>query len=185
MKKQLFIGLLVAMATLAQAATIDWGMSNNGSWTDFGSDFLDDANAVVKIVYLGDDTVSTVSFDDIVNGSVEGSFNTDFGSIPYGQTIAVDTTHTGNFAAFIEYSVAGETYYNVSSGMGTLTAAAINALLSEGTMPADAVFEFSSTKNAPGATPTIGGGWYTTVPEPGIACMALLGLGMLVKRRRA
>ena len=46
-------------------------------------------------------------------------------------------------------------------------------------------FSFSNTKNADTATPTTGGGWYASVPEPSTAMLALAGLALLIKRRRA
>ncbi len=187
MKKTIMAIALLLMAGSTFAASVSWKISGT-DYIDFGTDFLDDDAATVNIVYLGSSSLDSISFADVVAMSAvstDASFHTEWGAIPPGKTITTDTTQTGNYAAYITYLVGSDTYYNVSSSTYELTESAITAQLNEGTPIPTAEFAFSSAKNDESATPTKGGGWYASVPEPSVAIMGLLGLGMLLKRRRA
>ena len=103
--------------------------------------------------------------------------------------------NVGNFALYVTYTNDGKTYYNVSSTTYTISQSAYDALIGQGTALEKATFSgLAATINDATATPTIGGGWYQKpetqpvtpdVPEPATGALALAGVALLFKRRRA
>jgi hypothetical protein len=89
------------------------------------------------------------------------------------------------FGVFLTYTDSdGKTWFNVSSDTYTIPGDATDI-----TQNLAGTFAFSASKTevAEGAVVSTGSGWIhaTPVPEPSVALMGLLGLGMLIKRRRA
>ena len=106
-----------------------------------------------------------------VAGKISSSFTFDYGSYNNGDTFAMLAVYTG--------AADGKTYYNLSGDVYTLS-----GITAENSSPEGASFSFSSS--VAGESPSLakGGGW-TAVPEPSTAMLALAGLALLIKRRRA
>ena len=82
----------------------------------------------------------------------------------------------------LSYKSGDDTYWNVSSSVYELTQANIDALREDGTALPDSSFAFSNSVSS--GSGSVGGGW-AQVPEPSTAALALAGLALLLKRRKA
>lgn len=184
MKKYLTLGLAFALASVASAVTMNWGASNI---TFEGTKLKNDATVTGYLIAL-DSLSSTYTLTDSFTandvGSVLDSKNKTSAVSKITNDWSIDTTNYSNgdtFAVLLKYTGAsdGKTYWNLTSGLVTMSGMSTDPP----TDAADTTSAFSFAK-ATGNTLTAGGGW-TAVPEPSIACMALLGIGMMLKRRRA
>ena len=196
MKKTFLIALFFA-ATLVQAASFKWSAATNAKFE--GTALA--GNATGYLVYLGTTGTSadlfTVDYtapgtitpaDTVQNvksgeGRAAGAISATYKDTETG----ADGHHvyTGaKFGMFITYTDGdGTTWYNFSDTVASITTDATGAFEAKS-------FSFDySTKTqitSSDASPSAGGGWYSiSVPEPSVALMGLLGLGMLLKRRRA
>ena len=99
---------------------------------------------------------------------------------------------------YMTYTSDNKTYYNVASGVHSVSASQISGAINDGIALDNANFTLASTVNDATATPTVGGGWYqkpetqpvnpddpSGVPEPATGALALAGVALLFKRRRA
>ena len=185
MKKTfLTIAALAMMATSASALSFQWATNI----LKFDGTNLKSDNAVsAYLVYLGSG-VSTLkdsyAFDSLptavgtqvdakdgtaATSKVSQKFTFDFGTYENGDSFALVAKYTKN----------GETYWNVSETVYTLT-----GIADETSSPDAANFTFNNSTATPAASVTTGGGW-TAVPEPSTAALALAGLALLLKRRKA
>jgi len=85
----------------------------------------------------------------------------------------------------LSYVSEGKTYYNYSANIYTVSG--IDPDVGDASTLGDATFTFdmnTKTTLSGGQSATAGGGW-TVVPEPSTAMLALAGLALLIKRRRA
>ncbi len=89
------------------------------------------------------------------------------------------------FGAYFIYNDGEKNWYNFSSTTFTVSGVSIgNEILD----PAVFAFNFTTkTPDAAGTDVTAGGGWYSlkTVPEPATGALALAGVALLFKRRKA
>ena len=174
---------IAIIATSANAVAFKWTSDS----IKFGTTAVG-AGATGYLVYIGNNTLNSTGykFDDIV--AMDDVVNAKTKLSKMNVTAAnVDTLNNpvGNYVMYLTYTSGTDTFFNVSSTTYTLTQSAVTALLNEGTDLPEAKFSgIASTINAKGTAGTIGGGWYA-VPEPGTAALALLGIGMLIRRRRA
>ena len=178
--KKAFILAALLIAGSTQAATLTWGWKSSAA-VKFDSTALGTAGTAY-LIFIGDKAVSDYSFTDYVNmtASAVATTATKVGKI---NVAAVETDDTpGNFASVLSYVSEGKTYWNVSSSVYALTAANIQALDEEGTALPDSSFAFSSSVSS--GSGSVGGGW-AQVPEPSTAALALAGLALLLKRRKA
>lgn len=181
--KTILSTLLVAIAASVQAATINWNWKSDAvvkfDTTSIGG------NGTAYLIYLGAKEVTDYTFAQFVDmtASAEANAPTKVGKVNTSG-VATDTTHTGNFATVLSYKSGDDTYYNVSSSMYTITSAQVTSLLNEGTPLPDSSFSFSNSVTTEKGKGTVGGGW-AMVPEPSTAMLALAGLALLIKRRRA
>ena len=183
MKKIITTLLAFAFCVSVNAASVDWGVSRKSFTTSDGSSeqaanyyvlvFLyenyDDVNTALSS--LGTDSESSVSMLTSLavssgttnnRGATEGSFDTEKAS---------GTLFTLFTVAFDATSVAAAENYLVSS------TALSNAYVAPDN-PAN-IGTFSSSNYS-------GSSWTAiAVPEPSVALMGLLGIGMLIRRRRA
>ena len=200
--KKAFTAIAVLALTIgaASALSFQWGTSAKISFngTQLTTAALA-APATVELIYLGTDKAwsfdeSGLVTDEVVStGSVtvtggaanKGKGNGKFDGKLLGEAFADKSTFgNGNvFGVLITYTDAnGDVWYNLSSNTYTLANAA-----DDGSVIPKQTFAFAWTNDESGAeAPTAGGGWWTVpVPEPVSAGLALAGIALLLKRRRA
>ena len=199
--KKAFTAIAVLALTIgaASALSFSWGTTDK---ITFNGTVLNSAAlaapATVELIYLGtdkawsfdesglvtDEAVSTgsitVTGSNAGKGKGSGKFDKLLGtSFADGSKVA-----EGNvFGVLITYTDAnGDVWYNLSSNTYTLANAA-----DDGAVIPKQTFNFAWTNDESGAeAPTAGGGWWTVpVPEPVSAGLALAGIALLLKRRRA
>ena len=186
MKKLGFIAVLLASCSLVHAASVDWQL-NTAAKVTFDTKSVG-KNATAFVVFLGTQTLDALTYKDIMEGTQVGdSYTTSLGQVT-GKNVTVDSeTGLGNYAFYMTFVGTDEkTYVNVSTSLYTLTAADVNALLNEGTALPASSFSFSDSKptSSVSSTSASSGGW-VAVPEPSTAALALAGLALLLKRRKA
>ena len=200
--KKAFTAIAALALTIgaASAMTFDWGTSSK---ITFNGKVLNSAElaapATVELIYLGTDKAwsfdeSGLVTDEVANtgavavtgsvankGKASGTIEKTLGdSFADGSTFG-----NGNvFGVLITYTdTEGKVWYNLSSNTYTLSGADMN-----GSVIDKQTFNFAWTNDETGAdAPTAGGGWWTApaVPEPVSAGLALAGIALLLKRRRA
>ena len=192
MKKTLALALAVGLAGMASAVTMQWtaaGISFDGTrfnkTTGAGSVLTGYLVALDSFAasYTVDDSFTAATVGTVVDTGTDGT--SAVGKLSNFWTIDSDNYSNGDtFAVLLKYTGAsdGKTYWNLSSGLVTLEGFSVDPP----TNASNTTASFSYGKGTDG-TLTAGGGWVAAaaVPEPGIACMALLGIGMMIKRRRA
>lgn len=104
---------------------------------------------------------------------ITGTYTFDVGSKVNGDTFAMLLVYTG--------AADGKTYYNLSSDVYTLSG--IPEENPDVATLSAANFTFSDGKSS--STSISGGGGWVAVPEPSTAALALAGLALLLKRRKA
>jgi len=196
--------ILVAAATIsAQALSFDWGTGSVR--VQFGTgNYITDGSVTATLLYLGTG-VTSLTIDGVDNSYFEAgskaSSSTGLAnkkglvsatySATYGETIGSASTVSGkfdngaSFALLLSYVSEGKTYYNYSANIYTVSG--IDPDVGDASTLGDATFTFdmnTKTTLSGGQSATAGGGW-TVVPEPSTAALALAGLALLLKRRKA
>lgn len=191
MKKLLGLAVCLGLVASTSAATLNWGAAT----IKFDSTSLAN-NEDVKgyLIYLGhsgsdysesydisSDQISTIvssigsQVADAKKPNALGTFNI---------KSTFDTSAYGNgdvFGMLLTYTNQGTTYYNLSSAVKSMT-----GLVEEPpTDPDKITFSFSYASGDASRTISAGGGWHAAVPEPSTAALALAGLALLLKRRKA
>lgn len=199
MKKSLALLLAIAAST-SFGASFNWGTGTAKS--SFGDLVFNTSGNVgtMYLVHLSDTkTVSdlfTATADSLTPAeSVKSKEPTTSGSNANRGKVAdkFDSALVANgnvFGAYFVYNDGETDWYNFSST--TYTVSGLN--LGTETL-ADAVFAFdfaSKTPDVPGTSVTAGGGWYSikagttpVIPEPATGALALAGIALLFKRRKA
>lgn len=193
--KLLSILLLSVLATAASAVTFKWSAAG----VSFGGEKVGQTSAITGyLVYLGGSdagyatsyTISETTTGeslakaiDVTGAIMDGGSATGTSKMSklQGQTDFEWTKYENGdvFGMLLVYQTADKTYFNLSSATS-----AISGLTDEITDPAAATFSFSFATADPSSSVKSGGGW-TAVPEPSTAALALAGLALLIKRRRA
>ena len=101
---------------------------------------------------------------------IAGTASFDYGEYTNGDVFGLLLTYTGSD---------GKTYFNLSQTTYTLS-----GITSETSSPDAAAFTMSYSGPTEKTSVSSGGGW-TAVPEPSTAALALAGLALLLKRRKA
>ena len=191
------LAAFAAVALSAQAATITWGLGadvylmKDGDSYDAAvlatdASFAPADGSYLALVYVGQG-VDSFNIANITAASVVASapyaIDTSMGGVDYNPfTTDTDTTAYEDGASFgVVWFDAGapgggkfRNILSIDDGSAFNNTVTIPDMVrgSAGISPAE-------TTNGWGGVLTV------TVPEPGIACMALLGIGMMLKRRRA
>ena len=185
-----------AVALSAQAATITWGLGADIYLLEAGKDFstakvayettlVPESGSYLALVYVGQ---NQDSFDiaNITDASVVDS-------MAYG--LDTDGASYADWDPFQKQAqVSASTYADGASfGVVWFDAGASKFLyvqaIDDGSNLNQTVTFADMTRGSdffmPASNTNYGGVLTVSVPEPGIACMALLGIGMMIKRRRA
>ena len=187
MKKILTFALAVGFAGMASAVTMQWQAKN----IKFdGTQFNKTTGETVTGYLIALDSFATSytvdkNFDATSIGTVVDSKTgaTAVGTVSNRWTIDTDTYGNGDtFAVLLKYTKGSDTYWNLSSALVSMSGMSLDPPANANNT--ESSFSFGNSTGAAGVM-TKGGGWVAAVPEPGIACMALLGVGMMLKRRRA
>ena len=193
MKKTILIALFAALATSASAVTLSW---NTATAIKFdGANLKSDNGVTGYLVYLSSgsyaaeytvkDSFAASSIGTVVS---EKSGSNGMSKIASTWTFTAGETYDNGDALglLLVYTSGADKWYNLSSAALTISGAAEADLstATPATDPSTASFAFSYGKGTDGKL-TSGGGWVQAVPEPSTAMLALAGLALLIKRRRA
>ena len=193
------LAAFAAVALSAQAATITWGLGADIYLLEEGKDFstakvayettlVPESGSYLALVYVGQNQdsfdIASITAASVVDSmayalDTDGSSYADYD--PYSKTtIASATTYSDGASFGVVWFDAGTGQFHYirsiddGSNLNQTVTFADVARGSDGIAPADST-------NGYGGVLTVS----VPVPEPGIACMALLGIGMMIKRRRA
>lgn len=190
--------LLFGLVLNASAVSFQWSTASQVSFGDSLVSALTPATYTAQLVYLGTDgkwtevsildTGIDLGSETTVGNSVTsvsgktGAFANRNSKANGSTTVA---TANGTYSLLLTYvDNAGTSWFNISSSTYTVPADA-----DESTTGLSASFAFASGKTEVpfGEKLAAGGGWYTgtPIPEPSSAALALAGLALLIKRRRA
>ena len=184
MKKLLTIGIAI-LAGVASAVNMNWGAT--GIKFD-GNTLKSDATVTGYLIALTSFATSYTLTDSFSASDIGTQVDTKnktsaVGKLSGSWTIDTDTYDNGStFAMLLVYTGAadGKTYYNLSSGLVEISGMSTDPPVNAGDTASTFSFSTSSEKGKLSA----GGGW-TAVPEPSTAMLALAGLALLIRRRKA
>ena len=191
MKKAITLLAVVGFAFSASAASFQWTVSGIAF---NGSTLKSDAGLTAYLVYLGNggslaSSYSASEIDSLVSGasdSVVGSTAKGAATSTYALAEPSDgdyTSYNGDVYGILLSYVSGEkTYYNLSSATYTVSGLADETSSMDAYKPAASTFSYGSSSE--GSSVSAGSGW-VAVPEPSTAALALAGLALLLKRRKA
>ena len=192
MKKTL-LAILLGVTINASAVTFQWGSNGQVSFGDSLVSALTPATYTATVLYLGTDaawtdvtiTESGLSYDEQSVGTgtsitgKAGAFASRNSTVSGTSKAGVAGGSYGLLLSYVDSD--NKPWYNSSSTIYTIPADA-----DESTTGLSSSFDFKSTKTqvASGGSVSAGSGW-VAVPEPSTAMLALAGLALLIKRRRA
>ena len=192
MKKFAIMAAFAALVGSASAAAISWGFGGqvyiaDGDTPVLSTSYTDDVDWKLALVYVGQNADS-FSIDKLTSDSVLDTM--DYGIQATGKNAgkwnpATKTTSTtayedgASFAIVLFNEGAFDYVYALTSG-------AVGSAVTSATKVADMSDRGSATLYAVGGTGAANGVVkVSAVPEPGTAALALLGVGLLFKRRKA
>ena len=192
MKKLLTLLAAIGLVSSASAVSITWNISNIA----FGGNTLkSDTGVTAYLVYLGNGGSLETSYDataieSLASSAVDSVSGTNTKGAAQN-TYALPAPSSGDFSdlngdtygLLLSYVNEGKTYYNLGSATFTVSGVADETSSLNQFKPAATTFSYG-TKNDSATSVSPGGGW-TAVPEPSTAALALAGLALLLKRRKA
>ena len=192
MKKALTILLLCGLVSSASAVAISWSLTG----VAFGGNTLkSDQNFTASLVYIGNGASLASSYDPATISTELETVATATGTTAKGAqtgSYAIPAPESGDYtslngnvyALLLSYadSASGKTYYNLGSETFTISGVADATSSLNVYKPAASSFSYGSSSDSGSVSP--GGGW-VAVPEPSTAALALAGLALLLKRRKA
>lgn len=185
------IAVLAVLCATAHGAAVDW----SSAALSFGSTALkSNASVSAWLVYLdgksfADSYTITDSFSAANVGVVIASDTDGTSKAAKVAGKALDwtdksyNTNGDTFGLVLSYNDGTKTWWNISSSLNAFS----GIVADDPTAPLGEWndFKVASAKNEANGTLSSSSGWTAAVPEPGTAALALLGVGMLLKRRRA
>ena len=198
MKKYIALAAFAATIGSADAASLSWGWGSGSlfvakdgetSGVAAASFAGDTSNVSLVLVYLGSSsnfTAADVTSDKVVDTITYGYSGDDQESFWNPQSKTFYVTEAGGYSAGDYFGVAvkvGDTFK-----LATDISDWDNGTIGDALAPVKAVSSLAA--NAPVTMLTVAGASSDSaaavvVPEPGTAALALLGIGMLIRRRRA
>ena len=187
--KHIITAMVASLTITSQAASFTWSA---GSVVQFDGTTLAgnaiSASDLYTVDYTG--TGSITPADDVQSKATStGRTAGRISSVTYKDTeTGTDGHHvyTGaKFGMYIAYNDGEKTWYNFSDTIVSITTDATGAYVGD---PTEFSFNFGSKTEitSPSQSVSAGSGWYSIqVPEPSTAMLALAGLALLIKRRRA
>ena len=191
MKKFAILALLAMFAGSASAASITWGfggqvyVSKDGSSAVLGTSFTDAVPWSLALVYVGQNQDS-FDIDDLTTGSVVDTM--DYGVSSSGKTAGkwnpaqqrISTTAYADGASFavVLYDAVKSSFSYIYTGTTS-----VGSAVTETTTISDMSARGSGALYGTGGTGSSAG--VVVVPEPSTAVLALAGLALLLKRRKA
>ena len=193
--KKILAFALAFVASASFAASINWGTTTKTAFAGStiggvearllyigASDLSEDAKFTITATdtlaslanKIGTDTESTASStaSGMLKGKLSGTYTFDSG------------LNDGDYVAILlSYTSGGKTYFNLSQTVATAYNAVVGAW-EDASAVASFTYSGGSAEAAESGSLTAGGGW-TAVPEPSTAALALAGLALLLKRRKA
>ena len=190
--KKLILIALSAIAVQAQAATINWGLGADVylmKGSDFStakvayqSDLTVDSGAYLALVYVGSGVntfdVGTINADSVVAQAAYAIDSDNASYCDWDPALTTTTVSASSYADGSSFAVVwytGKTFdyvYSIDDGSALNSAETISDITR------------GSATLEPAAT-TTGWGGVISVPEPSTAALALAGLALLLKRRKA
>ena len=191
MKKVLSLLAAFGLVASASAASLVWSVN---AIAFNGATLKSDTSLTAYLVYLGNGGSLADSYDTATIASslttvstASGTTSRGIATSTYNMTVDGDdwTVLNGDvYGVLLSYadSASGKTYYNLASTTYTVSGIADErSSLSNYTLTA-ASQNYTTADDS--STIRAGGGW-TAVPEPSTAALALAGLALLLKRRKA
>ena len=194
MKKLITITVLLA-AMASQAVSFSWDSNKVKIQFDGATTLAAAGSITASLIYLGTDSSATIEGYSIKNGFEADSISTKSTGLASGKGTYSGTftkvlgTKFGNEATFnpgdyftvlLTYTDSNSvTWYNLASSTFQVPSDAEDL-----TTGLAASFTHSFDMKSKGTALSAGGGW-TAVPEPSTAALALAGLALLLKRRKA
>ena len=194
MKTRILAFALVCFAISAFAGSINWGFTGINKNTTLIEDFS--GNPYSGDIYLIlatnasslEGLTSKTEFEDALGDITLGTAEVTAGKISSSQTATHDSLiakvdggpNTYSFQVVV-YDASNLQYY--LSGTAEKNAYSLEGVAAN----TDAATTITFTKTMIGKSATSASSWSqaVTIPEPSVALMGLLGLGMLLKRRKA
>ena len=187
MKKALTLLALAVMAVNAHGAQVAWNVTG----ISFDGATLKNAAATAftaSLFYLGQGGTLASSYDQAAIDSLDvvasATGTTAKGANSGTYTLNVDSNSNGDvFGMLLAYTSGEKTYYNIASTTYTLSGFSdAGSVIDKYNLVASDMTYTTSSSTSGSVSP--GGGW-TAVPEPSTAALALAGLALLLKRRKA
>jgi hypothetical protein len=196
MKTFAIIAMTTFMATMASAASLTWKVS---AVKFDGNTLKSNSDVTAYLIYLSSGALSSPY--DIMGATTADAVAAKIGTVvdtkkgtgalgsmsdPFNWTYTTKDSANGvygngdTFGFLLAYAAEGKTYYNLSTTTYTLSNIADNT--STETMSTASSFTWTTGEDS--SSLKAGGGW-TAVPEPSTAALALAGLALLLKRRKA
>ncbi len=185
------VAALAILCASAHGAAVDW----SSAALSFGTTALKSNSSISAwLVYLDSksfadsytitDSFSASDIGVVVASDTDGSSKASKVAGKAGQWTNLSYNTNGDtFGLVLSYNDGTKTWWNISSSLN-----AFSGLVTDDPTVAPADwndFAVASTKNEANGTLSSSSGWTAAVPEPGTAALALLGIGMLIRRRRA